>query len=80
MVARISHSPCNIVHGMGIGKYCCRNISWNIYVAVLGRNYSVSYFDHVTTLKEQQRKTFVKGRAHKHCVNVGSIHVFTQCI
>ena len=40
MVARIPHSPracaitpvqyCIILHGMGIGKYCCRNINWII--------------------------------------------------
>ena len=34
--------------------------------------YSVVYFDHITV--------FAKGGAHMHCVNVSSIHEFTQRI
>ena len=34
--------------------------------------HSVAHFDHITV--------FANGGAHMHCVNVSSIHEFTQCI
>ena len=61
-----------------------RDNSWNyIYVWqswVEIKHYSVAYFDHVTALQVLKRRTLVKGRAHMCCVNVVSIHEFTQCV
>ena len=52
-------------------------------VAVLGRNeehYPIAYFDRTTTFEVFKHKTSVKDGAHTCCVNVVSIHEFTQCI
>ena len=58
------------------------NACAHTYVAVLGRNehYSITYFDRTTTFEALQHKTSVKDGAHTCCVNVVSIHEFTQHI
>ena len=37
----------------------------------------LAYFDRINA---QERKTSVKGGTHMHCVNMSSIHEFTQCV
>ena len=41
-------------------------------------HYSVAYFQRITAFEALQRRTSVRGGAHKRCVNVSSIHEFTQ--
>ena len=43
-------------------------------------HYSVVYFDLITAFEALLRRTSVKGGAHTCCVNVVSIHEFTQLI
>ena len=45
-------------------------------MAVLGRNHSVAYFDHVTALQVLKCRTLVKGWARMCWVNVISIYEF----
>ena len=48
--------------------------------AVLGRNHSVAYFDHITALQVLKCRTSIKGGAGMWCANVVSIHEFAQYI
>ena len=43
-------------------------------------HYSVAYFDRITVFEVLNCRTSIKGGAHICCVNVISIHEFTQRI
>ena len=49
---------------------------WQSQVEI--EHYSVVYFDRITAFKVLYRRTSIKGGADMHCVNVVSIHKFTQ--
>ena len=49
---------------------------WQSWVEI--EHYSVAYFDHITAFVALLRGTSVKGGTHMHCVNMVSIHEFTQ--
>ena len=49
---------------------------WQSQVEI--EHYSVVYFDRITAFKVLYRRTSVKGGADMRCVNVVSIHEFTQ--
>ena len=44
------------------------------FVAVLGRNHSVAYFDRIIVLKALQRGTSVKGGVHTRYVDLSGVH------
>ena len=49
---------------------------WQSQVEI--EHYSIVYFDRITVFKALYRRTSVKRGAGMHCVNVVSIHEFTQ--
>ena len=49
---------------------------WQSQVEI--EHYFVVYFDRITAFEVLYRRTSIKGGADMHCVNVVSIHKFTQ--
>ena len=59
-------------------KWNINQYMWQSQVEI--EHYSVAYFDRITVFEVLKCRTSVKGGAHICCVNVISIHEFTQDI
>ena len=58
--------------------YCNPKIFNQVQSRVEIEHYSVAYFERMTAFEALLYGTFVKGGAHTRCVNMLSIHEFTQ--
>ena len=61
-----------------ISLLCVLSNMWQSWVVI--KHYSMVHFDYITASEVLRRRTSVKVGAHTCCVNVSSIHEFTQHI